>query len=301
MNLPLTQLHLLSIAKFRLLQYGVFLVGLTAMGVAGWYLIEGMLHFAGDNASKRVFIAAGIIFQVTESICFIAAAALSSKSWHWRLGLILLGSTLFLFSITVMTLAQKATLQAGDMEASALNNQIKALEAQVESLTQMIGSYRLNAEKQSQSVYANSRELGQDSLNRATELENKKLALSEKLFELNSAKRQTSSDFFTQLEKVVGFPALQMEFYFLVSRSLLLELCGIVLMAFAAHLKLPAAPKTQPNSSKHDFAPVKKDPPKTKPILEPVARPPAPTLVGNDGHWASSHIQILKQKSTPDE
>ena len=70
---------------FRSIQLAIFLEGLAAMVVSGWYLIEGMLHFAGNDASKRVFIAAGIIFQITESICFISAAALSVKHLTWRL------------------------------------------------------------------------------------------------------------------------------------------------------------------------------------------------------------------------
>jgi predicted HTH domain antitoxin len=217
----------------------VFAAGVLAMVVAGWYLIEGMLHFAGDAASKRIFIAAGILFQITEAICFVAAAALSTKNFIWRVGLFTLGCVLFLFSITVMTLAQKATLQAGENQAQASDAQIQALQAQVDSLNDVIAGYRLNAEKQSKSIYADSRELGQDSLNRAVELEQQKLVLSKQLYELKNQRKQTSSDFFKQLEKITGLPSLQMEFYFLVTRSVLMELCGIVLMAFAAHLRIP--------------------------------------------------------------
>ena len=277
-----------SAARFRSTQLVIFLVGMAAMIVAGWYLIEGMLHFAGDDTSKRVFIAAGIIFQITESICFIAAAALTAGAIYWRISLVGLGTLLFLFSITVMTLAQKATLQTGESEAQAQEQQTVALQNQIKSLEQMISSYRLNAEKQSKSIFANSRELGQDSLNRATELENQKLELSNKLFVLNSAKRQTSSDFFKQLENTVGLPALQTEFYFLVCRSLLLELCGIFLMAFAAYLKYPAVLKDRSQLSNNDKGSKLAE----QPRIENINR----ELV-NSGHWASPYIRSLKQTS----
>ena len=308
---------LLDQSRQILTQALIFSVGLSAMVVAGWYLIEGMLHFAGDDASKRVFIAAGIIFQITESICFIAAAAYTSKTLYWRLALFGLGCILFLFSITVMTLAQKATLQAGEHAANAIEQQVSALDSQVQSLNEMIAGYRLNAEKQSKSIYANSRELGQDSLNRATELEIKKLELTDKLFALNNARRQTSSDFFKQLEQILGYPALEMEFYFLVSRSLLLELCGIMLMAFAAQLsqswqhhrteraKAPAggthglfralgSRKTGPITRQQAATPGKQ----ARPAPEEVEPPQEHSLV--NGHWASSHIRQLKQVTSAD-
>jgi len=312
----------LDAIQFNLLRAGVFVVGLTAMSVAGWYLIEGMLHFSGDRSSSYVFIAAGIIFQITESICFISAAAMTSKSMVWRASLFVLGSVLFLFSIVVMTLAQKASLQSSENQADALNSQIEALQAQSKSLDKMIASYQLNAEKQSQSIYANSRELGQDSLNRATELEYKKVALAENLFQLNGQRRQTSSDFFQQIEVITGFPALQTEFYFLTSRSLLLEMCGIVLMAFAAYLKMETKP-----ANIHTQKPIRTKPaanPVTNPVTNsvtnsvtnPVTNPvtnnnqapkeqsePALEIPPDDAkeHWATSHIRQLKMKSKPDQ
>ena len=283
-------------AHFRTMQLAIFLVGLAAMIVSGWYLIEGMLHFAGDDTSKRVFIAAGIIFQITESICFISAAALSNKHFYWRILLLLLGCVLFLFSITVMTLAQKATLQSGEVETSALNEQIAATKSQIASLDEMIGAYRLNAEKQSKSIYANSRELGQDSLNRATELEEKKLELSEKLFTLSSARKQTSSDFFQQLETIINYPAKQMEFYFLVTRSLLLELCGIFLLSFAAYLKLPKHFPEISTTRQPEFTAPRTEKRQQAVFTRNIQSETASSLV-NSGHWASSHIQSLKRKS----
>ena len=277
-----------SNAKSATTQWAIFLVGLSAMIVSGWYLIEGMLHFAGDDRSKQVFIAAGIIFQVTESICFVAASAYTTRSWLWRGSLFTLGAVLFIFSIAVMTLAQKATLQVGDSQAQALDSQIHSIEQQITSLDNVIAGYRLNAETQSKSVFANSRELGQDSLNRATELEEKKLLLSGRLFELQKARKQTSADFFKQLESIIGFPALKTEFYFLMIRSVLMELCGIVLMAFAAHLRVPVN-QNVPTVEKFF---------KRTPILgrNPSASQAAHNETGE--HWARSHIQLLKQKQS---
>ncbi len=262
------------------------------MIVSGWYLIEGMLHFAGDESSKRVFIAAGIIFQVTESICFVAATAFTTRSWLWRGSLFTLGTVLFVFSIAVMTLAQKATLQAGDSQAKALDAQVKSIEEQIDSLNNVIAGYRLNAETQSKSVFANSRELGQDSLNRATELEEKKLQLANRLFELQKDRKQTSADFFKQLENILGFPALKTEFYFLMIRSVLMELCGIVLMAFAAHLRAPAG-QSVPSVERSG---------RKIPILGRGVRTSQTQAQNSHNetgeHWARSHIQLLKQKQS---
>ena len=278
-------------AKSLTTQLTIFSVGLCAMIVSGWYLIEGMLHFAGDDRSKNVFIAGGIIFQVTESICFIAATAFISRSWLWRGSLFSLGVTLFVFSIAVMTLAQKATLQAGDNQAKALDLQIQAIEEQIKSLDNVIVGYRLNAEKQSNSVYANSRELGQDSLNRATEIEEKKIQMADRLFELQGTRRQTSADFFLQLEKIIGLPALKTEFYFLMIRSVLMELCGIVLMAFAAHLRAPV----NQVSVTETILPRKSHILKEKPNRQNIPH------TETSEHWARSHIQILKQKQSSNQ
>jgi hypothetical protein len=100
----------------------------------------------------------------------------------------------------------------------------------------LIISYRLNAERQSKSIFADSRRLGQDSINKATELSEKRMALTEKLYGLTESRRQTSKDFFIKLEEVTGLNALKTEFWFLFIRSFLLEICGIMLMSFGSHL-----------------------------------------------------------------
>ena len=215
----------------------IFIIGLACMSVAGYFLIEGLSQFSGGHTAKRMLIVGGILFQITESVCFISASALTYHSLRWRYILFALGIVLFSFSIAVMTLAQKTALQTGEAQAQAIDEKREYIRQQISSLDEVIGSYRFNAEKQSKSIYKDSRALGQDSLNRATELEEKKLTLSEELFRLNESRRQTSSDFFQRLEEVLGLPATSTEFYFLVIRSLLLELCGIILMSFGANLR----------------------------------------------------------------
>jgi len=215
----------------------IFIIGLACMSVAGYFLIEGLSQFSGSNAAKRMLIVGGILFQITESICFISASALTYHSLTWRYTLFGLGLVLFSFSIGVMTLAQKTALQTGEAQAQAIDEKRDYIRKQIDSLDRGIASYRFNAEKQSKSIYKDSRALGQDSLNRAINQEEKKQALSEELFKLNEARRQTSSDFFTRIEDVTGLPANSTEFYFLLIRSLLLELCGIILMSFGANLR----------------------------------------------------------------
>jgi hypothetical protein len=215
----------------------IFCIGLACMGVAGYFLIEGLSQFAGGGTAKNMLIVGGVLFQITESVCFIAASALTYHSLRWRYILFSLGSVLFLFSIGVMTLAQKTALQTGEAQAQAIDEKRDHLRSQIASLQQVIDSYRLNAEKQSKSIYKDSRALGQDSINRAAELEERKMQLSEELFKYNSLRRQTSSDFFYRLQEVTGLPQKSTEFYFLVVRSLLLEMSGIILMSFGANLR----------------------------------------------------------------
>jgi len=268
----------------------VFGAGVAAMAVAGFILVEGMLKFGGDSGTQSVFIAAGVIFQICETICFVASASMTGKSVYWRIGLLVLGILLFAFSIAIMTLAQKATLHHGELNNQAISQNINHLNSQIESLDKMIASYRHNAEKQSQSIYADSREKGQDSLNRAALLEQDKLKLMEKQFALTQTKQQTSSEFFKQLEQVTGFPALATEFYFLVLRSLLLELCGIVLMAFSAYLlSTHIGQSAHPTPARQELstAALRLKPPRKRPAGEP----------NLNSSWAAKYINALRQQS----
>jgi len=215
----------------------IFCIGAACMAVAGYFLIEGLSEFSGNAGTTRMLIIGGVLFQITESICFISASALTYHSLRWRYILFALGMVLFCFSIGVMTLAQKTALQTGETQASANDEKRKHIRDQITSLQKVIDSYRYNAQRQSRSIYKDSRAKGQDSLNRAANLEERKIQLSENLFILNKARRQTSSDFFKRVEEIVGLPAASTEFYFLVARSLLLELSAIILMSFAANLR----------------------------------------------------------------
>jgi hypothetical protein len=227
-------------------------VGVSCMIVAGYFLIEGLLQFGGSAAAKRMLIVAGVLFQITESLCFISSAALANHSLTWRHSMFLLGSVLFCFSIAVMTFAQKAALETGEAQAAAIDERRNDIREQLSSLDELIASYRLNAEKQSKSIYGTSRQLGQDSINKATELAKTKMEFSQKLFKLNESRRQTSLDFFEKLQQITGLEATQTEFWFLFSRSFLLEICGIMLMSFGAYLfSIRAAINTQQNQPKN--------------------------------------------------
>jgi len=215
----------------------IFCIGAACMAVAGYFLIEGLSEFSGNETTTRMLIIGGVLFQLTESICFISASALTYHSMRWRYILFTLGVVLFAFSIGVMTLAQKTALQTGEAQAQANDEKRKYLRKQITSIDSTINSYRQNAVKQSKSIYKDSRALGQDSLNRAAEMEQRKSKLSQELFSLTNARRQTSSDFFRRIEEVFGLPATTTEFYFLVIRSLLLELSAIILMSFGANLR----------------------------------------------------------------
>ena len=231
--------------------YLVLSVGACFMIAAAYLLIQGLSRFSGETGSQNIFIVFGVLFQIGESVCFIAAARQSHHSKLWRVGLLMLGIILFSFSISVMTLAQKATMQVGINAASAVDEQRNYLREQIESLDRSINSYRFNAESQSKSIYKDSRALGQDSLNRAIALEEQKRSLSAQLFNLSNERRETSADFFARLENIVGWPAETTEFYFLVLRSLLIELCGVLFLAYGSYAisVLPAPAPNRPTRS----------------------------------------------------
>ena len=104
------------------------------MAVAGYFLIEGLSQFSGDSTAKNMLIIGGVLFQITESLCFIAAAALTYHSLRWRYMLFSLGAVLFCFSIGVMTLAQKTALQTGEAQAQANDEKREHIRSQIASL-----------------------------------------------------------------------------------------------------------------------------------------------------------------------
>lgn len=219
----------------RFIRFLIFPIGVSCMVVAGYFLIQGFLQIGGNDSAKNMWIVLGILFQIGESACFVSAAAFTNHSLYWRYSALGFGILLFMMSIGVMTLAQKTAMFAGENQATAVDQQRNHIQSQIDSLDELIASYRLNAEKQSQSIYAQSRALGQESLNKAAELEEKKLVLSNELFALTVSRKQTSMDFFTKVEGMFGYDAQKTEFAFYVARSLFVEGLGIFLMALGAH------------------------------------------------------------------
>ena len=302
--------------------YLVLIIGACFMIAAAFLLIQGLSRFSGDSGSQNIFIVFGVLFQIGESVCFIAAARQSHHSKLWRAGLLMLGIILFSFSISVMTLAQKATMQVGINAASAVDEQRNYLREQIESLDRSINSYRFNAESQSKSIYKDSRALGQDSLNRTIELEEKKRALSDQLFALSNERRESSADFFARLETIVGWPADTTEFYFLVLRSVLIELCGVLFLAYGSYSisVLPApvpdrpAPATKSSTKKARKTTTKKTTKatttrkKTKPASPstpvqptPATQLPGPTLQYPDRleNQSKNVFSLTPAKSSP--
>jgi len=101
-------------------------VGVACMFVAGYFLIEGLSQFSGNATTRNILIIGGILFQISESLCFVAAAALALHSRIWRGSLFLLGCVLFLFSVAVMTLAQKTALQSGRSEERRVGKECRS-------------------------------------------------------------------------------------------------------------------------------------------------------------------------------
>ena len=214
-----------------------FLLGAVAMVFAGYFLVIGLSKFGGDDTTRNILIMGGILFQIVESFCFVGAAGYAFHSRVWQITLFTLGCVLFVFSLFVMTLAQKTAMHTGEMQAGAIDSRVTLIEQQIASYDKLITSYEHNAEKQSNSIYKDSRQLGQDSLNKATSLEEKKMSLVNELFVLKNDRRQTSMDFFKQLGELTGYEATKLEWYFMIGRAVLFELIGIILLSFGVTLK----------------------------------------------------------------
>jgi hypothetical protein len=224
-------------------------LGLVCMAIAGVILIQGLLQFSANQAAQWIFIASGIAFQVVESFCFVAASRTSPHSRGWRYAMFTLGVCLFVFSIAIMTIAQRAALAVDELAASANDEQRRILHTRLASIDQLIDGYRLNAATQSRSVYAQSRKLGQTSLNLAKDLEEQKQAITAQLLALASHNTQTAADFFTRVERVIGWPATHIEFWFLFLRACLIEIAGVVCLSYGAYGLSVSAPRTTTTSA----------------------------------------------------
>ena len=215
----------------------LFTVGFCSMVVAGWFLIDGLSQFSASTSMYYALVLSAIIFQLGEAGMFVTAAVLPVYYRKWRWFTIVVGSSLFILSVLVMTLAQKSAMSSGEIKANAIDEKVRLLQSQIASIDSVIQSYQTNADKQSRSVYAQSRALGQDSLNRSSALLEKKLTLSSQIFDLQSKRNLTSGDFFSSVEKVTGFDGQTTELVYLVARSALLEFLGVSLMTLAAYFK----------------------------------------------------------------
>ena len=241
-NWESTKLELSDIRSLSMKHhYALLGIGISLMVVAGFFLVEGLSQFAANENLKMALMASGILFQVAESACFITAAALDTKYAKWR-GILLTGGVLlFMFSIAVVTIAQKASFEAGESSAQVADAKAADLATQIENLDKAIATYRLNAEKQSKSIYAQSRALGQDSLNKSMELADKRAQLAKELFALRNQRQVTSLDIFRRIENITGFGAENIELLYIFVRSLFLEFFGVLFLSIAAYFK----PKTE--------------------------------------------------------
>lgn len=213
----------------------IYAVGLLALGLASYFLVTGLSSFAEDGQFALMLMATGIVFQMVESICFIGASSLA-KTKSWKIVLLSLGVTLFLFSILTMTLAQKSVMMKAQQKAKTLDAKRNYLAKQIESLNVLIKGYHTKNAKDLTSKWITRRKAGEKSLNEVTRLESRKLKLINELHSLNHQRKPTSNDFFKEVAVTLNWSesmALKMEFWFIVGRSLLLEISAMLLLSFA--------------------------------------------------------------------
>lgn len=241
----------------------IFLVGFACMVLSGYFLVIGLSQFAVNESVKVILAASAVTLQIAESACFMIAAAMPSPFKKIRAALFAGGSIIFIFSIAVVTVAQKAVFQESEVSANASDTMTKNIEGQIANLDATIASYRLNGEKQSRSIYPESRAKGQESLDKAAKLTEKQEALSAKLFDLQKQRSVTGMDVYHKLEKILGIDAENMELGFIVVRSLLLETIGVLFLSLPGYLKTltPTAPENKPEKREPEEKPKKPEEP----------------------------------------
>lgn len=255
--------------------YLLYFIGFISMLTASYLVINSFTLLAGEN-DKWIFIIVGIVIQVSEAIVFPIFSSLPNNHRISKSILLITGFLLVTVSITGMVFSQIHTFAAQDNAQSNLNEQISRLNSSVNEINRTKESYLDNSKKQSASVYRESRALGQDSINRAAELDEKKRVLEEELKPLIKLKNSATDNTFAKLEKTLNIPKEDIEFYFVILRAVVLEFCGIIWLSLAASLIAQGKPiviKTKIlNSDLPD-----NDPPKSNILTK--KEPPIKTVV----------------------
>ena len=137
----------------------------------------------------------------------------------------------------MMSLVQKAMLQANISQANLVDDQVAYLEKKIKSLDQNIDVLRFNSKKQSESIYGKNRRLAVETMNEVSTLEREKDELAKQLFFLSSGNKQSVDGFFSVLKKYWGISVETTVFWFSVLRAILIELGGMFSLAVGAYLR----------------------------------------------------------------
>lgn len=274
-----------SFSRFVAFHNWVIALGALIMVYAGYYLVLGFSQIDVAQDSKTMFVLFGVFIQCMEAVCFFGATV--TRNMAWRIALIAFGIPLFAVSVFFMTIAQMSSLEDGERQAQSVDMRASQLKDQIASLDTTIAGYRLNAEKQSQSKFAQSRALGMEALKEAQRLEDQKNKLSQELFALTQQRKTTSSDLFGQAGSAIGVTITGYHFYLL--RSFLLELGSILILSFGGYLRQASLQSSKQVSKANQQvfdaqltpspAPMAAMKPSTVPV-EPVSEPVAITRVG---------------------
>ncbi|MDH5327666.1 MAG: hypothetical protein OEY58_19605 [Gammaproteobacteria bacterium] len=280
-----------GLSRFVAFHNWVIALGALIMVYAGYYLVLGFSQIDVAQDSKTMFVLFGVFIQCMEAVCFFGATV--TRNMAWRFALIAFGIPLFAVSVFFMTIAQMSSLEDGERQAQSVDMRATQLRDQIASLDTTIAGYRLNAEKQSQSKFAQSRALGMEALKEAQRLEDQKNQLSQELFALTQQRKTTSSDLFGQAGSAIGVSITGYHFYLL--RSFLLELGSILILSFGGYLRQAALQSSQQVSKANQrvfdaqtapSAPMAALKPSTAPV-EPVSEPVAPMTANDPGLAAS--------------
>lgn len=235
---------------------GLFVLGGMLIGLASAFTIDGMRMYITNSLTLWMWVITALACQACEAVFFVKATnpGMPAKT---RVYLGALAAAFFLFGIYLMTFGQyvqwlediaaaeakfqtqNAPAQQRKAARGALDSTIADVERQVSQKHQIIDSYRINADRQSQSIYRDSRQSAQSMLEKIRIEEQEMKKLFEQLSDLRQQRAAMNLSEVPAQATILQIDQqltqqVDIKFFVLLARSLLIEIGAITLLALAA-------------------------------------------------------------------
>lgn len=214
------------------------IVGLTAaagcviMGVSTYFLIEGMSAL-GDAGHMNTI--GGIALQIGESVLLFVAGGWLYKKSGLRYTAVTLGILAAVFSVTMMTLAQKSSIESGQHHANKIDKKVARLEARKARIQRRIDSIMPSIQKDLDSTMYRSRGLKREE-QKITPKVQQIAKIDLQLDKLESQRKLTNSQIMQDIADFLHVSVVTATMIILWLRSFLFEGSAIVLFMIAGYL-----------------------------------------------------------------